>query len=119
MSLLLSAFLYNSTLHTLQIKYASLVIRMGEVSWADTVQLLTEKLSPDNLPYQVSRCRSVEERVSRVLNNISVNKRISGEQLTDNYSKYISSSGWLSNSGETKYLKNATISGHYQMIDKL
>ena len=47
-------------------------------SWPDTVQMLTEKLSLDNLPHQVSSCRGMEEKVEKVLNNLTVHKKISG-----------------------------------------
>ena len=62
-------------------------------SWAETVQRLTEKLSVDNLPHQVRSCRSLEQKMEKVLSNISVCKKISG---------------WLSVSGETKYGKSGT-----------
>ena len=60
-------------------------------SWAEAVQSLTEKLSVDNLPHQVRRCRQGEERIEKVLSHISVCKKISG---------------WLSAAGETKYSKS-------------
>ena len=47
-------------------------------SWPDTVQMLTEKLSLDNLPHQVSSCRGMEEKVEKVLNNLTEHKKISG-----------------------------------------
>ena len=60
-------------------------------SWANAVQRLTDKLSVDNLPHQVSSCRGLEQKIEKVLSNISVCKKISG---------------WLSLSGETKYGKS-------------
>ena len=60
-------------------------------SWSDAVQRLTEKLSVDNLPHQVRSCRGLEQKMEKVLSNISVCKKISG---------------WLSASGEAKYGKS-------------
>ena len=62
-------------------------------SWADAVQRLTDKLSVENLPHQVRSCRGLEQKMEKVLSNISVCKKISG---------------WLSVSGETKYGKSGT-----------
>ena len=57
------------------------------------VQRLTDKLSVENLPHQVRSCRGLEQKMEKVLSNISVCKKISG---------------WLSLSGETKYGKSGT-----------
>ena len=62
-----------------------------EPSWAEAVQSLTEKLSLDNLPLQVRRCRGEELRIEKVLSQISVSKKISG---------------WLRAAGENKYSKS-------------
>ena len=62
-------------------------------SWADAVQRLTDKLSVENLPHQVRSCRGLEQKIEKVLSNISVCKKISG---------------WLSVSGESKYGKSGT-----------
>ena len=64
-----------------------------EASWPAALQSLTEKLSVDNLPHQVRSCRTLEEKIEKVLSQISVCKKISG---------------WLSVCGETKYSKSAT-----------
>jgi len=64
-----------------------------EQSWPAALQSLTEKLSADNLPHQVRSCRSLEQKIEKVLSQISVCKKISG---------------WLSLCGETKYSKSAT-----------
>ena len=64
-------------------------------SWPDTVQVLTERLSQDNLPHQVRSCRTLEDKVEKVLDNITASKKISG---------------WLSACGETKYAKSGSMS---------
>jgi len=59
-------------------------------SWSDAVETLTEKLMLENLPQQVKSAKSLEDKVGKVLDNLSVAKRISS---------------WLSVCGETKYRK--------------
>ena len=38
-----------------------------EASWPAALQSLTEKLSVDNLPHQVRSCRTLEEKIEKVL----------------------------------------------------
>eukprot|EP00092_Neocalanus_flemingeri_P090332 GFUD01114410.1.p1 GENE.GFUD01114410.1~~GFUD01114410.1.p1 ORF type:complete len:506 (+),score=194.91 GFUD01114410.1:37-1554(+) len=65
-------------------------------SWPDTVQSLTEKLSVENLPHQVRSLKTLEEKVGKVLDNLSVSKKISS---------------WLSCCSETKYAKSGGMAG--------
>jgi len=64
---------------------------MSTTSWPETVQYLTEKLAVENLPHQVKSLKTLEEKVGKVLDNLSVCKKISS---------------WLSVCGETKYVKS-------------
>ena len=91
---LLSNFVFLYFLEHVGVKVNMSLHHGDKPSWPDTVQMLTEKLSLDNLPHQVSSCRRMEEKVEKVLNNLTVHKKISG---------------WLSACGETKYGKNGAV----------
>jgi len=70
--------------------------QLGEPqTWPDTIQMLTRRLLAENLPSQVQSCRTPDEKVEKVLNNIHVNKKISA---------------WLSSCSEAKYAKNGAMS---------
>jgi len=68
----------------------------SQPSWSDTVLALTEKLSVENLPHQVRSLKTLEEKVGKVMDNLSVSKKISS---------------WLSLCGETKYAKAGGMAG--------
>jgi len=69
---------------------------MSAISWSETVQALTEKLAVENMPHQVKSLKTLEEKVAKVLDNLSVCKKISS---------------WLSICGETKYGKSGGMAG--------